>query len=368
MSSRERVIRAMEFRCPDRLPFHHHVNIGSWTRHGRELEDIIRRYPGFPGESQEGPPGSLWAIEDDFAIIAPRTFKYGPVGTGKAQDEWGCIWNKVDPDVEAGHIEVHPLADWEDVANYRWPDALEHWRFDTPWIESVINWAREKGKFLVADDNTLFERAQALRGMEELLLDIMTEPERVCYILDRLLDHTLKNIQSFAKYKPDGVRLGDDWGTQTQLMIPPEKWRVLFKPYYKKMFDAVHDIGAKVWLHSDGYITEIIPDLIELGVDMLHIQTCLMDSDDPAKLVRGQVCLLAEPDRQWLLPHGTPEEVDQAIRRSIETLATSEGGLVAHFAVQPDVPLPNVEACYAAFTKHGNDILSTRRMESECSQ
>lgn len=357
MTSRERVIRALEFRCPDRIPVHHHVNKGSWVKHGKQLEAILRRYPGFPEEIQQGPPGSTWAVEDDFALIGPRSFKYGPPGVGRSQDEWGCIWNKLDPSFLTGHVEYSPLADWDALNDYNWPDPLENWRFNRPEIEATVSWARKRGKFLVVDDHTLFERAQALRGMEELFMDIMTNPSRATFILDKLLDYLLRDIEAFAKYEPDGIRLGDDWGMNSQLMIPPAKWRELFKPYYRKLFDAVHNLGAKVWFHTDGYITDIVPDLMELGVDLLNTQETLMGFDDLAGLIRGKMCLQAEPDRQWLLPWGTDEQVDQGIKKLVEAFATPEGGLIAHGAVQPDVPLANVEACYSAFMQYGNNIL-----------
>lgn len=138
MTSRECVIRAMEFGCPDRLPIRHNVNVGSWAKHGKKLEDILRCYTIDTGVKHQGSPGSQWAVEDDFAWIRPRSFLYGPAGKGRSMDEWGCIWNKIDPELSVGQVEFHPLAVPEAIERYRWPDPLAYWRFDRPQIKILV--------------------------------------------------------------------------------------------------------------------------------------------------------------------------------------------------------------------------------------
>ena len=358
MTSRERVIRAMEFKRPDRLPVRYNVNVGSWTRHGRDLERVLRRYFVDASAPECPPPGLTWAVEDDLAWIMPRSFVFGAAGVGRSQDEWGCIWRKLDPGLLAGYAEFHPLGDWDAVASYRWPDPLSYWRFDTPQIEAMVKWARERGKFLLVGDLMPFEHARALRGTEALFMDIAAEPERVVPLMDKLVDYAIGTVEAFARYEPDGFRFVDDWGTQSQLMIRPELWRELFKPRYREVIEAIHGLGAKVYWHSDGYTMDVIPDLIELGVDLLHVQAALMDYSRLAELTRGRVCLLAEPDRQWLLPRGTGEQVEEEVRKIVETFASLEGGLIAHGSIEPDVPLSNVEAMYRAFERCGREIYS----------
>ena len=190
-------------------------------------------------------------------------------------------------------------------------------------------------------------------------MDIAAEPERVVPLMDKLVDYAIGTVEAFARYEPDGFRFVDDWGTQSQLMIRPELWRELFKPRYREVIEAIHGLGAKVYWHSDGYTMDVIPDLIELGVDLLHVQAPLMDYSRLAELTRGRVCLLAEPDRQWLLPRGTEEQVEEGVRKIVETFASPEGGLIAHGSIEPDVPLANVEAMYRAFERYGREVYSS---------
>lgn len=358
MTSRERVIRAMEFRRPDRLPVRYNVNVGSWAKHGGKLEQALRSFFQDDSASACPPPGSAQSVEDDFAWIRPRSFVYGPAGIGRNRDEWGCVWRKLDGDLSVGMVEHHPLADWSQAAHYRWPDPLEYWRFDTPQIEATVEWARARDKFMIVGELSLFEPAQALRGMADLLADIVAEPERAIAIIDRLTEYSLATIGEFARYRPDGFRIIDDWGTQNQLMINPDIWRQLFKPRYKRLIDAVHNLGAKVYWHTDGYTLDIVPDFIELGVDLLHIQAPVMDYETLASLTRRKICLLAEPDRQWLLPRGTPEQVDKEVEKIVRAFAVPEGGLIAHGAIEPDVPIANVEALFRAFERYGNALIS----------
>jgi hypothetical protein len=142
----------------------------------------------------------------------------------------------------------------------------------------------------------------------------------------------------------DGIRFCDGWGTQRALLIDPQLWRDFFKPAYKEMFDVVHRSGKHVWLHCYGMIGEIIPDLIEVGVDVLNPQSGCMDRPQLRRLIAGRICVLGDIDRQRTLARGTPEEVRAAVRADIDAFHKPAGGLIAHGKVGGDVPLENIEA------------------------
>jgi uroporphyrinogen decarboxylase len=127
-------------------------------------------------------------------------------------------------------------------------------------------------------------------------------------------------------------------------LIRPGLWREFFGPAYAKMFEVVRRSGKHVWMHCYGMIEEILPDLIEAGVDVLNLQSSLMDRGRLGRQLAGRICVLGEVDRQWTLPRGTPEEVRAAVRADVETFAGPGGGLVAHGKVGGDVPLENIEA------------------------
>jgi len=118
---------------------------------------------------------------------------------------------------------------------------------------------------------------------------------------------------------PAGILFQDEWGTQRQLIINPKTWRELFKPYYKKLFDTVHNSGRHVHFHTDGNTLDIIPDLIEIGVDVLNPQFSAVNLENLAKIAAGRVCIRSDIDRQYILTRATPEEVDLYVKKIIKS-------------------------------------------------
>jgi uroporphyrinogen decarboxylase len=125
-------------------------------------------------------------------------------------------------------------------------------------------------------------------------------------------------------------------------------WRSFFKPVYAEMLGKVKKAGRHVWFHSDGHILPIIPDLIELGVDVLNCQSSVMELNQ-LKQFAGHLCFRTDIDRQRLLPFGRPGEIKRHVHELFEALGTSNGGIVACGEVSFDVPLANIEAMYEAF-------------------
>jgi len=171
---------------------------------------------------------------------------------------------------------------------------------------------------------------------------------------DRLLEYCLKSLSFVLEAKPDAVTFSDDWGAQDRLMVNPSFWREFFKPRYKEMFKIVHDHGAYVYFHSDGYILDIIPDLAEIGVDILNPQFSCFRLEELAETVHDKICIASDIDRQYILPKGSPEEVEAYVKNVIELFShDGRGGLICRGEINIDVPLENVEAMYKAFEKYG---------------
>jgi len=151
----------------------------------------------------------------------------------------------------------------------------------------------------------------------------------------------------------DGIWAGDDLGTQRSLFMSPDMFRSLYKPYYKKLADSLHDNGLDFWLHTCGNITEIMEDLIEAGVDAVHpIQVGTMDDIHIANEYGGRIAFWIGMDVQQLLPFGSPEEVYEGCKKRIETFFRSGGGLVlaAGNAIMPETPIENITAYLEALT------------------
>ena len=181
------------------------------------------------------------------------------------------------------------------------------------------------------------------------MIDLIEERREVEELADMIVEFNLSLIKRAIKLGADMIDFADDWGTQQALMINPSLWRKFFKPRYKRIFDTIHNGNAYVHFHSCGYTIDIIPDLIELGVDVLNCQSSLMM--DELSHFAGKICFSAYSNRQGVLKYGCPEEVKKEIQNLIKTLGTKEGGIIGNVTAGPDAPLRNIEAVCETFTK-----------------
>ncbi|MDZ7372683.1 MAG: hypothetical protein ONB23_01820 [candidate division KSB1 bacterium] len=330
MTPRERVRRAVLFQSPDRIPIRYYNLPGAYDRLGEKLLELYRRYP------------PDWPLPERLL----HSWETTHFAEGSEVDEWGCVWENAGFGIE-GQVKVHPLADWSRFDSYEPPDPRTN--LDCPWDGKRPAELEDYFVILRAGGGRLFERMHFLRGYESLLEDMVLERERVLRLRDLVLKHTLAQLELQLEIDADAFWFMDDWGTQRQLMIRPDVWRELFKPAYKEIFDRIHKAGKFVFFHSDGYILEIIPDLLELGVDILNPQFSCFQLEELAELCAGRVCVQSDVDRQHLLPRGRPEEIWEYVWNVFRLFGSENGGLIAHAEIGPDVPLRNVEVLLKAF-------------------
>ncbi|HZJ57652.1 MAG TPA: uroporphyrinogen decarboxylase family protein, partial [Clostridia bacterium] len=144
---------------------------------------------------------------------------------------------------------------------------------------------------------------------------------------------------------------GDDLGMQQSLPISPERWRKYLKPCYKSLYKYAHDNDRYVYMHSDGHIYPIIPDLIECGVDIINPQYRANGLGNLVEACKGKVCVNLDLDRQ-MFPFCTPDDIEEHIREAVEKLGSPEGGLMLLAECGPDVPLENIEAICSALEEY----------------
>jgi len=335
MNSRERVIRAIEFAGPDRVPIIHRTLPGAFRVHGEALETLYERYPS------------------DVMLSPTRRAPFafgGQIGEGlvgeRVIDEWGCEWQKATDDY-IGQVVVHPLSNWDALDHYVWPDPLRG-REGLDEMVEVMRADRHEHYFM-ATAGTLMHRITFLRGFENALLDLAEGREEFTYLLDRIADFMLKRIELWTQAGADGILIEDDWGTQNALMIRPDVWRTIFRPVYSRLVLEIHAGGAYAHFHTDGVTLDIIPDLIEIGFDELNPQVWIMDVSELSRKFSGRVCFRADLDRQHVLPHGTPDEVAEHVRLTYAAFGGPEGGYIGYGQIGPDVPLANAEAMLRTF-------------------
>jgi len=277
----------------------------------------------------------------------------GPQGkSGRQKDEWGCIWEKENPGT-VGYVVGHPLDDWANWNEYRFPDPLAYWRWDEEELSNQVEQARKNKKYVICYAGNLFEKMQWLRGYENIMYDLINNKDRILLLGNKITDYLIKTIDKIAEFKLDAVFILDDWGTQQSLMIKPEVWREVYKPLYKKIFGRAHEHKLDVHFHTDGNTISIIPDLIEIGADVINPQLSSIDIEKLSKIVNGKVCVRTDVDRQYMLVKATSKQMDDYIKKIFVLLGSKMGGIIANGELNEDCSLEAIEAMYVAFEKYG---------------
>lgn len=250
------------------------------------------------------------------------------------------------------YIEIHrsPLinASLDEIRKVKLPH-LEWWDFD-----SYVDLLKNYGDFFVwMNMNGCFDMARFQRGSEQFFMDMALEPEKAEILLEKVNNLAMAFFEkAIAKVKGlvDGVYLGDDFGTQNGLSISPEMWRKFIKPKYKELVSMIKNHGLKYCHHSCGGIRPIIPDMIEIGFDVLNpIQPLAkgMDSEELGNEFGKDIAFYGGIDEQKTLPFGSVEDVRKEVLQRIATLGKYDGYIVAPaHAFQPDSPIENILAVY----------------------
>jgi len=195
-----------------------------------------------------------------------------------------------------------------------------------------------------------YERLWSFRGMENALCDLYTNPEEIKILFGALCDFYIGVIGRMCdEIGCDGVYTTDDLGTQRSLMFSPVIFRELFAPFYRRVVDYCHQRGLHFWFHTCGNVECILPDLIDIGVDIIHpIQKFTMDEAAIAEHFGGQICFMCGMDVQQTMPFGTPEDVRAEVRRLVDIYRKDGGRMILSMGngVTPNIPIENLRALY----------------------
>ena len=256
-------------------------------------------------------------------------------------DAWGVGWDRK-PD--GGWPSVYPLQDLSAYKTYQFPDP------DDPHLMDLVQTTASRfgdERFVLALHHTaLFERAWSLRGFENALLDFRQHPQFVEDLYERITEYQISLAKRFIAAGIDGAMVGDDYGMQHGLLMNPATWRKMIKPCLQRIWRVYQDAGLPVIQHSCGDVRPLLPDFVEMKLDVLHpVQPLAMPSQEIQSSYGETLVFFGGLDTQHLLPFGTPEDVFQAVRQSIEVLGSNGAYIFAPAqAVMPDVPVANVRA------------------------
>lgn len=268
----------------------------------------------------------------------------------RARDRYGSIWRI---DRRPFHLE-EPALTQPSLEGYDFP-APE--KFFQPEQKEEGRKACETNsdRFLVAHLGWgLFETSWGMRGFENMLMDSVAEPDFYEELLDRLTDHFLAFIDYSTDLPVDAVMFGDDWGDQRGVILGPDRWRRFLKPRWARLYEAAHARGKLVMTHCCGSAVDIIPDLIEIGLDVLESVQPEARGMNPYELKQkwgDKLTFWGGLGSQSTIPLGAPDAIRSAVRKLCQEMGRGGGYILAPAKpLQPETPTENAVAVVEAFT------------------
>ena len=346
MKHRDRVLMALNHEEPDRCPLQVSFTPEFAARLGKDLNLGSDKHhnPHGGGNTYE----MERALGQDLLLTSVGWANSYYQGSDDYFDEWGIGWNSVEYNTPFGagrytEINHHPLAVDSAIANYQPPDP------NRPELYHEAEWVLRNFKdeywIVGVTVTTMFECAWGLRGYERMLSDFVLNPELAELLLDIPYHYHLTAAKKLTQMGVDMIWIGDDVGAQNSMLISPKMWRRFLKPRIANFISELKSINpqVKVAYHSDGAVYPIIPDLIEIGLDVLNpIQPTSMD---PARLKQDygkKLCFWGSIDEQHTLPFGTTVDMQNEVQTRLKTLGKNGGLIIGPtHNVQLDTPMEN---------------------------
>ena len=375
MTSRQRVLTALDHREPDRVPFDCTFGYIAYKRLETHLSFQPEKavLPGNTALSVRLPLEFLQALHIDLVYLSlnvppdQAAFQYG---MDTYTDEWGVEHRKIETPVGLQYeMSSHPLAEATvgDLDDYPWPD---------PGDPALVDGLEQRARQLYEDtqfalvgrfSNSIFEQAFALRGMEKLFMDMALDPEFAGALMDKLadlaIDYLEAGLKTCGKYLHILRLAGDDMGHQRSTLFSPAMFRRLIKPRFARLYRAARELlsqcnpQGKLMAHTDGDVYPLIPDYIDMGLDVLNPVQPYVAEMEHEKLKRefgDRLSFHGGIDLQRVLPFGTPQEVYAEAVKTMGALGPGGGYILAptHY-LTPDVPPKNVLALHGAVMERG---------------
>lgn len=329
------LLRVIQFDGPDWIPCVISLMNATWIKYREDLEEIVLAHPrAFPGYEK----GSR-----DFDRVSNPLYELG-----RHTDCWGTVWHNVERGLDSHPVEF-PLEHWDDFDDYVPPDPMTDDLFGPrdDWDEVARRMARSKERGGLARGGGLphgfmYMRLFYLRRFENLMIDMAIDDPRLPRLIRMVEDYNAAVINKYVELGAEYLSFGDDLGLQVTLPMGPRLWRKYIKPSYVRLLAPCRQRGLIVYLHTDGHILEIIPDLTEAGVRVINPQIRANGLDGLRAMAKGKVAIHLDLDRQ-LFPFATPAEIEDHIGEMFDGLHRPEGGLMFHAECEPDVPLENID-------------------------
>ncbi len=341
ITQKERVIAQINHEETDRVPYHLMFDPGS---------NIEERLDEFYGNDK-------WRSKVDNAIYQlplPSSGINLDLGLETFTDDYGSVWRT---DLRPFSLK-HPALTQPSLDGYTFPKVED--LFDEGWDEKMLQIIEEqKEKFVVAAYGFgLFERSWVLRGFENVLMDVVANLDFYEELLDKLLIHQMEILERLLKLPVDGIWFFDDWGFQQGVLIGAERWRKLFKPKYEQLYKKTHESGKYVLSHCCGAIDKILPDVIEIGLDVYQSVQPEAKNNNPYDLKKrfgDKITFWGGLGSQNMIPFGKPEEIKAEVRKLCSEMSNGGGYILGPAKeIQPETPSENVAAVVEAFIEQSS--------------
>lgn len=339
MTPREIVKRTLKFENPPRIPIHLWTLPWAEIHLGEELKELQRRFP-------------------NDIVAAPNVNDLSKVkgdcyACGEYVDEWGCVFHNLQDGV-IGEVRDPILPDMSGLEEFTAPHHILP-KDERKALDIINSFCTATDLFVTsACFPRPWERYQFIRGTENSFTDPMIYPEEFEKLLGRIHDFYMEEMKLWSKSDVDALVFIDDWGSQQAMLIDPEMWRMYFKPIYKEYCDLAHEAGKFIFMHSDGNIQDIIPDLVEIGVDALNSQLFVMDMEQIARDAKGKITFWGEIDRQHILCSKNSQDVKEAVKKVAENLFDPSGGIIAQFEYGPGIVPENATVVFEEWEEVNN--------------
>ncbi|MGQ9730986.1 MAG: uroporphyrinogen decarboxylase family protein [Candidatus Zipacnadales bacterium] len=349
MTPRMRVLKAMSRQQPDRVP-----KTAAFTPAVQQkFEEATgatdpATYFGFEVRGVDfKPPREL----PDFTLFYPEGVPPGTTfseyGTAHKPGGFYHFWRLDFPLKNATSVD--------DLKRFPWPDFTPEYRHNH--LEAAVQQLHEQGYYVNGGVGHIYENAWQMVSMEKLLVDFTESPDQATFVLDKITEDRAFQARRFAEAGCDGILTGDDVAMQDRMMMSPETWRRWLKPRWAYVYAEAKRLkpDLKIMYHSDGNVEPIVPDLIEIGLDILNpVQP---ECVDPAALKREygkDLAFWGCIGTQTTMPFGSVAEVKEAVKWTIKNVGQGGGLLIAPTHVlEPDVPWANIQALFDAVEEYG---------------
>jgi uroporphyrinogen decarboxylase len=350
LTPRQRISLALEHKQPDRVP------IGYVTT--PEAKDLLMNYLDIHSDDE-----LLKRLGVDYRFITPgytgpKELLFEDCWDIPGKDIWGVdrknISNAFGTYREISGYPLEDIKDVKELESYPWPD-VEWLDFST--LQDQIDRLEEEDEYWIILNvmgGSIFEMAWYMRRMENLMVDLLVNPEIALKIMEKLYEFTTGAIDRAFKAtggRIDMILFADDVASQEGMLMSRDTWQKMIKPWHQKFYKKAHGYGAKTVYHSCGSIEPIINDLIEIGLDLLNpLQFSAKGFPEPGDLkykYGDRLSFLGGMDIQTILPFYSPEEIKKETLKLIDILG-KDGGYILQSThhIQPDSPPENVMAMY----------------------